>query len=90
MRRLWNGGAPGYEPGEEVDVNAGKIGFRKAVGGTQADLNRIQEATRSELQRDVQFIKGQAALREGGMDKADRRQFKRNLKAENKYEEEKK
>ena len=41
IRRLWNGGEPGYEPGEEVDINEGKIGFKKAVGGTQADLNRI-------------------------------------------------
>ena len=41
ISRLWNGGEPGYEPGNEVDINAGKIGFKKAVGATQADLNRI-------------------------------------------------
>ena len=34
IERLWNGGEPGYEPGSEVDINAGKIGFRKAVGAT--------------------------------------------------------
>ena len=41
VNRLWNGGEPGYEPGNELDINEGRIGFRKAVGATQADLNRI-------------------------------------------------
>ena len=34
IRRLWNGGEAGYEPGSEVDVNEGKIGFKKALGAT--------------------------------------------------------
>ena len=90
IRRLWNGGEAGYEPGSEVDVNEGKIGFKKALGATKADLNRIQVATREELQRDMNFIKKQQALKEGNMDKQDRRQFKLNLKHEKRYEEEKK
>ena len=49
VTRLWNGSEPGYEPGAEVDVNAGKIGFKKAKGAIEADLARIQVATRSEL-----------------------------------------
>ena len=49
INRLWNGGEAGYEPGNEVDINKGKIGFRKAVGATQADLDRIKVASRSEL-----------------------------------------
>ena len=73
IRRLWNGGEPGYEPGNQVDINEGKIGFKKAVGATQADLNRIEVATRAELQHDMDFLNQQAALREGKMDKQDRR-----------------
>ena len=34
IRRLWNGGDPGYEPGNEVDINEGKVGYRKALGAT--------------------------------------------------------
>ena len=34
IRRLWNGGEPGYEPGNEVDINEGKVGYRKAMGAT--------------------------------------------------------
>lgn len=56
IRRLWNGGEPGYEPGAQVDINEGKIGFRKAVGAIQADLNRIEVATRAELQHDMDFL----------------------------------
>ena len=89
VRRLWNGGEPGYEAGAEVDINEGRIGFKKAVVATQADLNRIQVASRAELQHDMNFIQKQAALREGKMDKQDRRQFKLNLKHEKRYEEEK-
>ena len=63
ISRLWNGGEPGYEPGNEVDINAGKIGFRKAVGATQADLDRIKVATRSELQHDMKYLEKQAALK---------------------------
>ena len=69
MRRLWMGGEPGYEPGEEVDINAGKVGFRKAVGATQADLDRMAVATRAELKHDIDFINKQNALKAGPMDK---------------------
>lgn len=90
ISRLWNGGEAGYEPGHEVDINAGKIGFKKAVGAIQADLNRIQVATREELQHDMNFIEKQNALKAGPMDRQGRRQFKLNLKHEKRYEEEKK
>ena len=56
IQRLWSGGEPGYEPGSEVDINEGKIGFRKAVGATQADLARIKVATREELQHDMDYL----------------------------------
>lgn len=90
VRRLWSGGEPGYEPGAEVDINEGKIGYKKALGATQADLARMKVATRAELKHDMDFIKKQAALREGNMDRKDRRQFKLNLKHEKRYEEAKK
>ena len=69
VERLWNGGEPGYEPGSEVDINEGKIGFRKAVRATQADLNRIQVATRAEIQHDMNFLDKQTALKNGPMDR---------------------
>ena len=32
IKRLWGGGEPGYDPSQKVDLNAGKIGYKKAVG----------------------------------------------------------
>ena len=48
IRRLWNGDEPGYEPGAQVDINEGEIGFRKAVCYS-GYLNRIDVATRAEF-----------------------------------------
>lgn len=90
MHRLWSGGEAGYEPGATVDINEGKIGFKKVMGATQADLARMKVATRAELKHDMDYLNQQAALREGKMDKQDRRAFKLNLKHEKKYEEGKK
>ena len=56
VRRLWNGGEPGYEPGSKVDINEGKIGYKKAVGAIQADLAKIQVASRAELQHDMNYL----------------------------------
>jgi hypothetical protein len=55
IRRLWQGMEPGYEG--KVDVNEGKIGFKKAVGGKEADMARIAVASRSELKHDIDFLK---------------------------------
>lgn len=49
IKRLWGGGPPGYDPKEKVDVNEGKIGFKKAVGQLEADMAKIGIATREEL-----------------------------------------
>mmetsp|Transcript_32549 Transcript_32549/g.38284 ORF Transcript_32549/g.38284 Transcript_32549/m.38284 type:complete len:96 (+) Transcript_32549:574-861(+) len=69
ISRLWSGGEAGYEPGNEVDINEGKVGFKKNVGAIAADMARIKVATREELQHDMRFLHQQAALREGTMDK---------------------
>lgn len=46
---------PGYEG--KVNVNEGKIGFKKAVGGKEADMARIAVASRTELKHDIDFLK---------------------------------
>lgn len=45
----------GYD--RKIDINAGKIGFKKAVGGLQADFARIEIANRHELKHDLDFLK---------------------------------
>ena len=32
IKRLWSGGTPGYDIRDKVNVNEGKIGFKKAAG----------------------------------------------------------
>ena len=46
IKRLWSGGAPGYDPKEKVDINEGKIGFRRVVGQLEQDMSKIGIATR--------------------------------------------
>ena len=87
IRRLWSGMDPGYE-GEKQDVNEGKIGFKKQNVGAQADIAKMAVATRSELKHDMDFLKQQAELRNGDMNKQDRKAFKLNIKHEKRYEEE--
>ena len=77
----------GYE-GEKQQVNEGKVGFKKMNVGAQADIAKMAVATRSELKHDMDFLKQQAELRNGGMDKQDRKAFKLNIKHERRYEEE--
>lgn len=55
IRRLWSGGPPGYD--RKVDTNSDKVGFKRAVGGLAADMERIKMATRSELKHDMDFLK---------------------------------
>lgn len=51
-------------------------------------MNRITVASRAELKHDMDYLKAQAAFRNGGnLDRQDRRAFKLNLKHEKKYEE---
>lgn len=85
IRRLWQGREAGYD--EAFDVNTGKIGFKKSVGGVQADIEKMAVATRSELKHDMDFLKQQAELRHGEMKKVDRKHFKLNIKHEKQYEE---
>jgi len=47
----------------------------------------MKVATRAELKHDMDFLNKQAALKQGNMDKQDRREFKLNLKHERRYEE---
>ena len=88
IKRLWGGGAPGYDPKEKVNINEGKIGYKKALGKNEADMAKIGIATRAELKHDMDFMKQQKELRDGNMDKRDRKIFKLNLKHEKRYEEE--
>ena len=50
-------------------------------------MQKIAIATRAELKHDIDFIKKQNELKQGPMDRKDRRQYKLNLKHEKKYEE---
>ena len=87
IKRLWGGAPPGYDPKDKYDPNEGKIGYKKAAGKLEQDMAKISVATRAELKRDLDFLKQQKALQEGGMDKKTRKEFKLNLKHEIKYEE---
>ena len=50
-------------------------------------MAKISIATRAELKHDLDFLKKQKELRDGNMDKKDRKEFKLNLKHEKRYEE---
>jgi hypothetical protein len=54
--------------------------------GNQADIAKMAVASRSELKHDMDFLKQQAELRNGHMDKRDRKEFKLNIKHEKRYE----
>ena len=65
----------------------GKIGFKKAKGGLEAELDKMSVATRAELKHDMDFMKKQAALKDSiATSKVDRREYKLNIKHEKKYE----
>ena len=87
IKRLWGGGAPGYDPKQKVNINEGKIGYKKAAGKLESEMAKISVATRAELKHDMDFLKKQKELRDGTMDKKDRKEFKLNLKHEKRYEE---
>jgi leucyl-tRNA synthetase len=87
VQKLWSGHPAGYDKETKSDINAGKIGFKKAVGKLEADMQRIQIASRAELKHDTDYLKKIAELRNGGLDRTARRALKLSVKHEKKYEE---
>ena len=47
---------PGYEPGDNVEVNKGKIGGKKAQGGLASQMEKLKILSRHELKHDVEFL----------------------------------
>ena len=66
---MWGGGPPGYDPSEKVDINEGKIGFKKNVGQIEADMAKIGIATRAELKHDLDYLNTMKQLKEQPRDK---------------------
>ena len=69
IKRLWGGGPPGYDPKEKVDINEGKIGFKKNVGQLEADMAKIGIATRAELKHDLEYLNTMKQLKAAPKDK---------------------
>ena len=46
VRRLWEGGEPGYIPGTKSDINKGKIGNKKNVGVLASELDKLKVLSR--------------------------------------------
>ena len=69
IKRLWGGGPPGYDPKDKVDINEGKIGFKKNVGQIEADMAKIAIATRAELKHDLEYLNTMKQLKEQPRDR---------------------
>ena len=64
LRRLWEGGEPGYIPGTKSDINKGKIGGQKNQGGLQYEMEKLKLLNRHELKHDVEYMNMAKNLRE--------------------------
>ena len=62
IRRLWQGGEPGYLPGTEADINKGKIGVKKVQGALNSEMEKLKILSRSELKHDIEFFHTRAQL----------------------------
>lgn len=63
IRRLWQGGDPGYLPGDVVDNSKDKIGQKKAVGAIEAQMDKLKLLNRHEVKHDVEFLNMATKLR---------------------------
>ena len=86
IRRLWEGGYPGYEPGESGNINKGKIGTKKQQGALQSEMAKMKLLSRHELKHDIEFLNNANELRHEGTKEANK-YMKLKMKHEAKYEE---
>ena len=89
IKRLWQGGDPGYLPGDVVDSGKHKVGNKKSQGALEYQMDKLKLLNRAELKHDVEFLNMATDLRhkaEEG-DKGAKKFMKLKMKHEANYEE---
>lgn len=88
IKRLWEGGEPGYLPGLKSDLNKGKIGLQKVKGKDVAEMDKLKMLTVQEMKHDVEFLNASRQLRDMAADgdKHAKKYMRLKLKHEAAYE----
>ena len=56
IKRLWEGGEPGYLPGKKNDLNKAMMEQKKSQGGLAYEMEKMKILSAHEIKHDIEFL----------------------------------